>query len=64
MSVRNEFGRQAFFANVRAGNWKAAQLVRFSPYIAYRPAATFCGQPCLPVAPLPCSSSLKLIRLS
>lgn len=28
----DEFGRQAFFANVRAGNWKAAQLVRCSPY--------------------------------
>ena len=26
----DEFGRQAFFANVRAGNWKAAQLVRGS----------------------------------
>jgi hypothetical protein len=25
----DELGRQAFFANVRAGNWKAAQLVRF-----------------------------------
>jgi hypothetical protein len=24
----DELGRQAFFANVRAGNWKAAQLVR------------------------------------
>lgn len=27
----DELGRQAFFANVRAGNWKAAQLVRFFP---------------------------------
>jgi hypothetical protein len=25
----DELGRQAFFANVRAGNWKTAQLVRF-----------------------------------
>jgi len=25
-----ELGRQAFFANVRAGYWKAAQLVRIS----------------------------------
>ena len=24
----DELGRQAFFANVRAGNWKVAQLVR------------------------------------
>jgi hypothetical protein len=26
----DELGRQAFFANVRAGNWKTAQLVRLS----------------------------------
>jgi hypothetical protein len=32
----DELGRQAFFANVRAGNWKAAQLVRFSRHIAHR----------------------------
>ena len=31
----DEFGRQAFFANVRAGNWKAAQLVRFSRCVTH-----------------------------
>jgi hypothetical protein len=36
----DELGRQAFFANVRAGNWKAAQLVRISPFC--RPTATSC----------------------
>jgi hypothetical protein len=36
----DELGRQAFFANVRAGNWKAAQLVRISPL--RRPTATSC----------------------
>lgn len=36
----DELGRQAFFANVRAGNWKAAQLVRFFPL--RRPTTTSC----------------------
>lgn len=36
----DELGRQAFFANVRAGNWKAAQLVRISTLRI--PSATFC----------------------
>jgi hypothetical protein len=36
----DEFGRQAFFANVRAGNWKAAQLVRFLDMFLPGPATT------------------------
>jgi N-terminal acetyltransferase B complex non-catalytic subunit len=37
----DEFGRQAFFANVRAGNWKAAQLVRFPLHATPRARRSF-----------------------
>jgi hypothetical protein len=52
----DEFGRQAFFANVRTGNWKAAQLVSLHTLLMCS-AATLCGQLCLPGAPLLCNSS-------
>ena len=52
----DEFGRQAFFANVRTGNWKAAQLVSLHTLLM-GPTATLCGRLCLPDAPLLCSSS-------
>jgi hypothetical protein len=34
---------------VRAGNWKAAQLVRFFRHCSRGPATTFCKQFFLPV---------------
>jgi hypothetical protein len=46
-----ELGRQAFFANVRAGNWKAAQLVRFFYALITSVAPASCETIALPVHP-------------
>jgi hypothetical protein len=58
----DEFGRQAFFANVRAGNWKAAQLVRFSRHVAHRAWQQLYANHSDALSP--CRSTLKLIYLS
>lgn len=60
----DEFGRQAFFANVRAGNWKAAQLVRFLNVLFTGPATTVYKQLFLSGALSYCRRSFKLICLS
>ena len=58
----DEFGRQAFFANVRAGNWKAAQLVRLSQHVTHRAWQQLHANHSDALSP--CRSTFKLIYLS